>query len=135
MVVSLIAVLAAVVAPMVFRNVGDAKQSAAKSQLGVIELALDAYRLDNDYYPTTEQGLAALTSRPVSGPPARNWRGPYLKRDIAGDPWGHPYLYRSPAQSGSPDSFEVASLGRDGRQGGAGEDADLAIATPGAVPQ
>ncbi|MCC7133508.1 MAG: type II secretion system major pseudopilin GspG, partial [Gemmatimonadales bacterium] len=92
-VISVIAILAAVVTPMVFRNVGDAKQAAARAQIGILELALDAYRLDNDYYPSSAQGLSALTTRPTGAPAARNWRGPYLKRGIPLDPWGRAYHY------------------------------------------
>lgn len=130
-VISVIAVLAAVVAPMVFRNVGDAKQSAARAQLEIVELALDAYRLDNDYYPTTAQGLDALVGKPGAPPVPLNWRGPYLKRGVPLDPWGRPYLYQSPAAGGGIDSYSLASLGRDGAPGGAGEDGDVILATTG----
>ncbi len=126
-VISVIAILAALVTPMVFRNVGDAKQSAAKAQLGIFELALDAYRLDNDYYPSTGQGLGALVQRPTGNPAAANWRGPYLKRGIPADPWGRPYLYQSPARPGA-EGYDLKALGRDGVAGGAGEDADISLA-------
>src|SRR5438046_89575 len=86
--------LAGLVAPMVFRNVGDAKVSAAKAQIELFALALDAYRLDNDFYPSTAQGLAALRSRPAGEPEARNWRGPYLRKEIPLDPWGRPAASR-----------------------------------------
>ncbi|MGH3054660.1 MAG: type II secretion system major pseudopilin GspG, partial [Gaiellaceae bacterium] len=76
-VIAIIATLAAVVAPQVFRNVGDAKASAAKSQIEIFALALDSYRLDNDVYPSTEQGLASLRTAPTTGELPRNWRGPY----------------------------------------------------------
>jgi len=130
-VISVIAVLAAVVTPMVFRNIGDAKQAAAKTQLGIFDLALDAYRLDNDYYPSTAQGLAALVARPAGAPTARNWRGPYLKRGVPLDPWGRPYLYRSPVVLPNVE-YEVLSLGRDGATGGSGDDADVALGGTGA---
>ncbi|MFN2399101.1 MAG: type II secretion system major pseudopilin GspG [Gemmatimonadaceae bacterium] len=123
-VIAIIAVLAAVVAPVVFRNVGDAKSSAARSQIEVLALALDAYRLDNDAYPTTDQGLGALRDMPVSGVPPKNWRGPYLRRVVPLDPWGRAYLYIAPGRQNSP-SYDLATLGRDGKIGGEGEDADL----------
>lgn len=122
-VISVIAVLAALVTPMLFRNVGDAKRAAAQAQLEIFGLALDAYRLDNDYYPSTAQGLAALVAKPNGTPTPRNWRGPYLKRGVPADPWGRPYLYRNPGQ-GNVD-YDLTSLGRDGAPGGQGDDADI----------
>jgi len=122
-VISVLAILASLVSPMVFRNVGDAKVSAARSQMDIFALALDSYRLDNDYYPSREQGLQALVQRPDGEPAPRNWRGPYLKRGVPLDPWGHAYMYGDSAGTG--DSYELASFGRDGRDGGTGEDADL----------
>jgi general secretion pathway protein G len=123
-VITVIAILASLVTPMVFRNVGDAKVSAARAQVEVFGLALDAYRLDNDYYPSTAQGLEALRRAPPGAPPARNWRGPYLKKAVPLDPYGRPYLYRSPGDS-NPDTYDLLSLGRDGAPGGSGEDADV----------
>lgn len=123
-VITVIAILAALVSPMVFRNVGDAKVSAAQAQLEIFGLALDTYRLDNDYYPSTDQGLQALVVQPSGTPEARNWRGPYLKRGIPTDPWNRSYVYRSPGDS-SPASYDLSSLGRDGKAGGSGEDADV----------
>src|SRR6476620_4004473 len=95
-VITVIAIPASLVTPMVFRNVGDAKLSAARAQVEVFGLALDAYRLDNDYYPSAAQGLEALRHTPSGSPAARNWRGPYLKKAVPLDPWGRPYVYRSP---------------------------------------
>jgi general secretion pathway protein G len=123
-VIAVIATLAAVVAPAVFRNVGDAKVGAAKSQLEVFALALTAYRLDNDDFPTSEQGLAALRTLPTAGDPPRNWRGPYLSKIVPLDPWGRSYVYVSPGVV-NPESYDLYSLGRDGKPGGDGEDADL----------
>jgi general secretion pathway protein G len=123
-VITVIAILASLVTPMVFRNVGDAKVSAARAQVEVFGLALDAYRLDNDYYPSTAQGLEALHRPPAGAPAARNWRGPYLKKAVPLDPYGRPYVYRSPGDS-NPDTYDLLSLGRDGAQGGSGEDADV----------
>ncbi|HEY0778982.1 MAG TPA: type II secretion system major pseudopilin GspG [Gemmatirosa sp.] len=127
-VIAIIAALAAVVAPAIFRNVGDAKAGAAKSQLEVFNLALQQYRLDTDAFPTTEQGLAALRTPPVApgadGQPVHNWRGPYLTRAIPPDPWGRLYHYAAPGAA-NPGSYDLYTLGRDGAPGGTGEDADL----------
>jgi general secretion pathway protein G len=119
-VIAVIAVLAGLVGPMVFRNVGDAKVTAAKAQLELFGLALDQYRLDNDYYPSTTQGLEALRSAPQGEPAARNWRGPYLKKLVPLDPWGRAYTY-----SVTPSGYALFSLGRDGKEGGEGEDRDI----------
>jgi len=123
-VLAIIATLVAVVAPSLFQNVGDAKVAAAKSQMEIFELALDAYRIDNDRYPSTDQGLEALRLKPVTGDSLRNWRGPYLRKDVPLDPWGHAYGYRSPGAVNQT-SYDLFSLGRDGKVGGAGEDADI----------
>ena len=123
-VITVIAILAGLVGPMVFRNVGDAKVSAAHAQIELLALALDQYRLDNDFYPSTTQGLAALRERPTGDPEARNWRGPYLRKVIPLDPWGRPYSYKSPGQVNA-ESYDLLSLGRDGQPGGTGEDADV----------
>jgi general secretion pathway protein G len=123
-VITVIAILASLVTPMVFRNVGDAKRSAARAQIEIFGLALDTYRLDNDYYPSTTQGLAALQAAPTGDPLPRNWRGPYLKKAVPLDPWGQPYHYESPGPV-NPSSYDLLSYGRDGKAGGAGEDADL----------
>ena len=123
-VITVIAILAALVSPSIFSNVGDAKVAAARTQIGILELALDAFRLDTDRYPTTSQSLVALVERPATEPAVRNWRGPYLKRGVPVDPWGNPYLYQSPADSIGRE-YALASLGRDGKLGGEGEDADL----------
>lgn len=91
-------------------------------------LALDAYRLDNDDYPSTEQGLAALRAMPViggrEGEPPKNWRGPYLRRVVPDDPWGKPYVYVAPGRVNSA-SYDLYTLGRDGKLGGEGEYADV----------
>lgn len=122
-VIVVIGILAALVGPEIFRNVGDAKVKAARSQVEMLGLALDQYRLDNHDYPTTEQGLAALRSTPVAGEPARGWRGPYLKRVVPLDPWGRSYVYVAPGRA-NPAGYDLYTLGRDGRPGGEGEDAD-----------
>lgn len=123
-VIAIIATLAAVVAPQVFRNVGDAKQSAAKSQIEIFALALDAYRLDNDQYPSSDQGLAALRIAPTTGDLPRNWRGPYLRKTVPLDPWGRAYVYVAPGKA-NPGTYDLYSLGRDGKVGGDGEDGDI----------
>ncbi len=123
-VIAIIATLAAVVAPQIFRNVGDAKASAAKSQIEIFALALDSYRLDNDNYPTSDQGLGALRTAPTTGELPRNWRGPYLRKTVPLDPWGRPYVFVSPGHE-NPGSYDLYSLGRDGKAGGEGEDADI----------
>jgi general secretion pathway protein G len=123
-VVLMIGMLAALVAPSVFRNVGASKQAAARSQIELLGAALDAYRLDNDMYPTTAQGLESLRREPLSEPRPRNWRGPYVRKELPLDPWGRPYVYRSPGEA-NPWSYDLLSLGRDGREGGEDEDADI----------
>jgi general secretion pathway protein G len=123
-VITVIAILASLVSPMIFRNVGDAKATAARAQIEIFALALDTYRLDNDYYPATAQGLGALHRLPSAEPAPRNWRGPYLRKGVPLDPWGREYLYRSPGDS-NPSAYDLLSLGRDGKPGGTGEDADL----------
>ena len=123
-VIVVISILAGLVAPLVFRNVGDAKVSAAKGQIELFALALDQYRLDNDYYPSTAQGLEALRTAPGGEPAPRNWRGPYLRKPIPLDPWGHPYVYVCPGIT-NPSSYDLLSYGRDGRPGGTNEDADI----------
>jgi general secretion pathway protein G len=123
-VITVIAILASIVTPMVFRNVGDAKRSTMRAQVEIFGLALDTYRLDNDYYPSTSQGLEALRTLPGGEPAARNWRGPYLKKAIPLDPYGRAYLYRSPGEA-NPNEYDLQSLGRDGQPGGSGEDADV----------
>lgn len=128
-VITVIAILAALVSPQVFRNVGDAKTSAARAQLEILTLALDSYRLDNDAYPTTPQGLEALVRRPEVEPAPRNWRGPYLRRGVPADPWGGAYVYRSPGMQDTL-GFDLASWGRDGAEGGTGEDADITSWAP-----
>lgn len=122
--IAIIATLAAIVAPSLFGNVGEARRSSAKSQIQILALALDAYRVDNDEYPTTEQGLEALRSMPAAGDPPKNWRGPYLRQLVPADPWGRPYIYVSPGVS-NPNGYDLYTLGKDGKPGGDGENADV----------
>lgn len=127
-VIAIVATLAAVVAPAVFRNVGDAKTAAARSQLEIFALALTQYRIDNDGFPTSEQGLEALrtpTALPgADGTVPSRWKGPYLTHTVPADPWGRPYVYSSPGTA-NPQSYDLFTLGRDGLAGGEGEDADI----------
>lgn len=123
-VIAIIATLASVVGPAIFGNVGEAKISASKSQLQIFALALDSYRLDSDEYPSTQQGLDALRAPPLAGEPIRNWKGPYLRQPVPVDPWGRVYVYAAPGIA-NPDSYDLYSLGKDGKPGGAGEDADV----------
>ena len=123
-VIAIIATLASVVGPAIFGNVGEAKVTAAKSQLQIFALALDSYRLDSDAYPSTQQGLDALRSLPLAGEPVRNWKGPYLRQPVPVDPWGRPYVYAAPGITNS-DGYDLYTLGKDGKPGGAGEDADV----------
>ena len=123
-VITVIAILAGLVAPMVFSHVGDAKTSAARAQIELFGLALEAYRLDNDYYPATAQGLEALRTQPQGEPEARNWRGPYLKKTLPVDLWGRPYVYKSPGDA-NPNGYDLLTYGRDGQPGGTEEDTDI----------
>ena len=118
-VVAIIGLLVGYVAPRYFSQVGKSEVQVARAQLDALEKALDQYRLDTRRYPTAEQGLVALVDRPANEPA---WAGPYLKRAVPNDPWGRPYVYRTPGQKGE---FDLLSYGRDGKAGGAGEDADI----------
>lgn len=115
----IIGLLAAYVAPRYFTQVGKSEAKLARAQIDALEKALDQYRADAGHYPTTEQGLAALTTRPSNAP---KWDGPYLKRQVPVDPWGRSYLYKSPGEHGD---IDLASLGRDGQPGGTGDAADI----------
>jgi general secretion pathway protein G len=123
-VILVISVLAGLVGPMVFRNVDDAKIQAARAQIELLGLALDAYRLDNGRYPTTEQGLQGLWTKPSTEPLPLRWRGPYTRKPIPLDPWGRPYVFVSPSPRDRL-SYDLQSLGRDGKEGGLDDDADI----------
>jgi general secretion pathway protein G len=122
--IAIIATLAAIVAPTLFGNVGEARKNSARSQIQILALALDAYRLDADQFPTTEQGLDALRAFPSAGDSPKNWKGPYLRQLIPMDPWGKPYVYVSPGVA-NPSGYDLYTLGKDGKPGGEGEDADV----------
>lgn len=115
----ILAMLAAIVGPKLFTKVGKGKQSAAKTQIELLGQALDSYRLDTGHYPTTSEGLNALSAN--TG--AQGWDGPYLKKALPNDPWGKPYQYQSPGTHGDYDLF---SYGADGAPGGEGENRDVA---------
>jgi general secretion pathway protein G len=121
-VVVIIGILVAIVAPRVMDRPDTARIVKAKQDIRVIEGALNLYRLDNYTYPSTEQGLEALVRQPSGEPAARNWKaGGYLDR-VPKDPWGSPYQYLSPGVHGEIDVF---TFGRDQRVGGEGVDADI----------
>jgi general secretion pathway protein G len=123
-VIVVIAILAALVAPNVFRHVGTAKDAAARSQIELLGAALDAYRLDNGRYPTTAQGLEALWREPTTDPRPTGWKGPYLRKEVPLDPWGHAYLYKAPGDVNTW-GYDLLSYGSDGQPGGEGEAADI----------
>lgn len=117
-VVIIIGLLAALVGPRLFGRVGKSKQAAAQAQIELFGVALDNFRLDVGRYPTTEEGLQALQTNPGLD----DWDGPYLKKEIPLDPWGRPYVYKSPGEHGE---YDLISYGADGAPGGEGENADL----------
>lgn len=118
-VVVIIGLLAGFVAPRYFGQVGKSEVATAKAQIDAFEKALDQYRLDTGRYPTAELGLKALVDKPATEP---KWNGPYLKKEVPLDPWGKAYVYKVPGEKWD---FDLVSLGRDGRPGGSGEDADI----------
>ena len=115
----IIGLLAAYVAPRYFSQVGKSETKLARAQIDALEKALEQYRADTGRFPTTEQGLTALVTRP--GNEAR-WDGPYLKRGLPADPWGRAYLYKQPGEHGE---IDIWSLGRDGQAGGNGDATDV----------
>lgn len=123
-VVAVLSILAALVAPNIFGHLGTAKDAAARSQMEMIGAALDAYRLDNGRYPTTAQGLEALRNPPTIEPQPRNWRGPYLRREVPMDPWDYPYTFVSPGEV-NPGGYDLLSYGADGQPGGEEENVDI----------
>ncbi|WP_349814413.1 type II secretion system major pseudopilin GspG [Metapseudomonas boanensis] len=121
-VVVILGILAALVVPQVMNRPDQAKVTVTKGDIKAIGAALDMYKLDNFSYPSTQQGLEALVSRPSGNPPAKNWnKDGYLKR-LPIDPWGNEYQYLSP---GSKGAYDLYSLGADGKEGGSDNDADL----------
>lgn len=116
----ILGLLGGLVGPSLFGALGKSKSEVAKTQIGNFEQTLEMYRLDVGRFPTTEEGLQALVVRPGN---AAGWNGPYLKKsELPLDPWGQPYLYRSPGERGEIDIF---TFGKDMEQGGEGEDRDV----------
>ena len=118
-VIVIIGLLAAYVGPKYFAQLGKSEVTVARAQIDAFEKALDTFRLDVGRYPTTEEGLAALMTKPDT---AAKWNGPYLRRQLPKDPWGNAYQYKSP---GAKNDVELLSFGRDGQLGGSGDDADI----------
>ena len=121
-VVVILGILAALVVPKLIGRVDESRIAAAKLDINNLKAALNMYKLDNQRYPTTEQGLQALVTKPTSGPEPKGWRsGGYIEK-LPNDPWKNPYQYLSPGTHGPIDIF---SYGADGQPGGTGDDADI----------
>lgn len=119
-VIVIIGLLASYVGPKYFSQIGKSEVTVAKAQIEGLEKALDTYRLDMGRYPSNEEGLAALFTKPSDN--TNKWNGPYLKKNVPLDPWGHPYEYRNP---GNRNGIDIISYGKDGQPGGTGENADI----------
>jgi general secretion pathway protein G len=115
----IIGLLAGLVAPRYFSQVGKSNTKIARAQINSLEQALDQFRLDVGRYPSSDEGLDSLNSAPAN---VEGWTGPYLKKGVPLDPWGKAYLYAQPGDNGEMDLY---SYGKDGRPGGKGEDADV----------
>ena len=115
----IIGLLAAYVGPKYFQQIGKSETKVAKAQLDGLQKALDQYRIDTGHYPNSQQGLGALNAAP-SGEP--QWQGPYLSKQVPKDPWGRDYLYRAPGEHGE---YDLWTFGKDGREGGSGDDQDV----------
>jgi general secretion pathway protein G len=115
----IIGLLAGYVGPKYFGQIGKSEIKVARAQLDALDKALDQYRLDTGHYPAPEAGLTALMEKP---PNEAKWGGPYLKKNVPLDPWGHPYLYKLPGEHGD---YDLVSFGKDGQPGGTGEAADI----------
>jgi general secretion pathway protein G len=115
----IIGLLAAYVGPRYFSQIGKSERNVAKAQIDGLAKALDAYRLDTGRYPSAEQGLMALVTKPTD---ESRWNGPYLQKAVPPDPWGRAYIYR--LHAGGND-FDLLSLGKDGQVGGDGDAADV----------
>ena len=123
-VITIIALIMGLVGPRVLNFLGESKVKAAKIQIQSLSSALDLYVLDAGHYPTSSEGLEALMRRPGG---EANWSGPYLKGDVVPkDPWGRPYVYRSPGQRGP---YDILSYGADGQEGGTGVAVDITNAS------
>jgi general secretion pathway protein G len=115
----ILGLLAGYVAPKYFGQVGKSEVKVARAQIDAFDKALDQYRLDTGHYPSTAQGMSALSTKPAN---EAKWDGPYLKKTVPPDPWGNAYQYRQPGEHGEYDLF---SYGKDGQPGGSGEAADI----------
>jgi general secretion pathway protein G len=115
----IIGLLAALVAPRFIRQEEKAKLKAARAQVELLGTALDTFRLDVGRYPTSQEGLEALRRQPGG---VERWDGPYLKKEVPADPWGKPYVYRSPGEHGP---YDLLSYGADGGPGGEGDNQDV----------
>lgn len=120
-VVVILGILAAVIVPKLTEQPEKARATKARADIRQLESALEMYKLDNFYYPSTQQGLQALVTRPSGDPQAKNWRSGYIK-NLPKDPWGNPYQYLQPGNNGD---FDVYTLGADGKPGGEGPDGDI----------
>jgi general secretion pathway protein G len=120
-VVAIIGLFLAIVAPNMFKNADKARITATRDQIRSFMTALGSYKLDTGIFPTTEQGLAALRGKPSEE--VNGWNGPYMPQEIPKDPWGHDYLYKYPGEHG--DEPDIISLGADGQPGGEGINADV----------
>lgn len=118
-VIVIIGLLASIAAPKLFSQIGKSETKTAAAQLESLGLGLDQYRIDVGQYPTTEQGLIALNQNPGNAP---KWAGPYLKKTVPNDPWGKPYLYKSPGEHGD---YDLYTLGKDGQLGGSSDNQDV----------
>ena len=119
-VITIIALIMSLVGPRVLNYLGESKVKAAKIQMQSLSSTLDLFNLDTGRYPTTSEGLTALVQSPGNIPA---WNGPYLKGgQVPNDPWGNPYVYRSP---GEHDAYDIMSYGSDGKEGGTGTAADI----------
>src|SRR5262245_13620927 len=114
LVLVILGILAAIVVPKFSGRTEQARMTAAQSQIATFGTALDAFEVDNGYYPKGKNGLNDLVQQPRD---AQNWRGPYLKGDVPLDPWTHPYIYECPGKM-NPTSYDLMSMGPDGRVGG-----------------
>lgn len=115
----IIGLLAAYVGPKLFGQIGKSQAKVTRAQIDALQKSLDQYRIDTGRYPSTQQGLNALNTRPADEP---KWQGPYLAKAVPPDPWNRAYLYRSPGQHGE---YDLSSLGGDGAAGGTGDNADI----------
>jgi len=115
----IIGLLAGYVGPKYFAQIGKSEIKMTQAQISALDKALQQYRLDVGHYPTTEQGLAALMTKPAG---EQRWDGPYMQKDVPLDPWDFPYVFKSPGEHGD---YDLLSMGKDGQPGGDGDAADI----------